>query len=69
MACAIINFIAFQTYILTEIRSFTEATASDVMSESHYVNVSVLIKFSLKTSVFNLNYHKISIKSYVVDVY
>ena len=36
----------------------------------HYVNVSVLLKFSLKTSVFfYLNYHKISIKSYVVDVY
>ena len=29
----------------------------------HYVNVSVLIKFSLKTSVFYLNYHKISMKS------
>ena len=34
-----------------------------------YVNVSVVIKFSLKTSGFYLNYHKISIKSYVVDVY
>ena len=31
----------------------------------HYVNVSVLKKFSLKTSVFYLNYHKISIKSYM----
>ena len=35
----------------------------------HYVNVSVLIKFSQKTSVFYLNYHKFSIKSYVLDVY
>ena len=34
----------------------------------HYVNVSVLIKFSQKTSVY-LNYHKFSIKSYVLDVY
>ena len=37
---------------------------------SHYVNVSVLIKFSQKTSVnFYLNYHKFSIKSYVLDAY
>ena len=35
----------------------------------HYVNVSVLIKFSQNTSVFYLNYHKFSIKSYVLDVY
>ena len=35
----------------------------------HFVNVSVLIKFSLKASIFYLNYHKISITSYVVDVY
>ena len=35
----------------------------------HYVNVPVLIKFSLKTSVFYLNFYKISIKLYVVDVY
>ena len=33
------------------------------------MNVSVLIKFSKKTSVFYLNYHKFSIKSYVLDVY
>ena len=35
----------------------------------HYVNVSILIKFSQKTSVFYLNHHKFSIKSYVLDVY
>ena len=35
----------------------------------HYVSVSVLIKCSQKTSVFYLNYHKFSIKSYVLDVY
>ena len=35
---------------------------------AHYVNVSVLIKFSQKTTVY-LNYHKFSIKSYVLDVY
>ena len=35
----------------------------------HYVNVSVVINFSQKTSVFTLNYHKFSIKSYVLDVY
>ena len=39
----------------------------------HYVNVSVLIKFSQKTSVFTLIFisslHEFSIKSYVVDVY
>ena len=29
----------------------------------HYVNVSVLIQFSLKTSVFTLNYYQFSIKS------
>ena len=33
------------------------------------VNVSILVKFSLKASVFYLNYHKISIKSYVLNVY
>ena len=33
------------------------------------MNVSVLIKFSQKTTVFYLNYHKFSIKSYVLDVY
>ena len=35
----------------------------------HYVNVSVLIKFSKKDQCFYLNYHKFSIKSYVLDVY
>ena len=35
----------------------------------HYVNVSVLITFLQKTSVFYLNYHKFSIKSYVLGVY
>ena len=35
---------------------------------SHYVNVSVLIKFSQKQP-FYLNYHKFSIKSHVLDVY
>ena len=33
------------------------------------MDVSVLIKFSQKTSVFTVNYHKFSIKSYVLDVY
>ena len=33
------------------------------------MNVSVLMKFSPKTSVFYLKYHKISIKSYVMDVF
>ena len=36
---------------------------------SHYVNVSVLIKFSQNTSFYPVNYHKFSIKSYVFDVY
>ena len=37
---------------------------------THYVNVSVLVKFSLKTSVFfYFYYHKICIKSYVVKLY
>ena len=31
----------------------------------HYVNVSVPIQFSLKTSVFTLNYYQFSIKSLV----
>ena len=36
----------------------------------HYVNVSALIKFFLKkTQCFYLDYHKFSIKSYVLDVY
>ena len=35
----------------------------------HYVNVSVLIKFLQKTQCFYLDYHKFSIKSYVLDVY
>ena len=35
----------------------------------HHGNVSVLIKFLQKTNVFYLNYHKFSIKSYVLDVY
>ena len=35
----------------------------------HYVNVSVLIKFLQKTSVFTLIIIKFSIKSYVLDVY
>ena len=35
---------------------------------TRYVNISVLMKFSLNGPVFYLNY-KISIKSYVVDVY
>ena len=34
----------------------------------HYVNVSVLKVFT-KDQCFGLNYHKFSIKSYVVDVY
>ena len=34
----------------------------------HYVNVPVLIKFSQNTSVLP-NYHKFSIKSYVLGVY
>ena len=34
----------------------------------HYVNVSVLIKFSQKTRIFTLNI-MFSIKSYVLDVY
>ena len=38
-------------------------------SQSHYVNVSVLIKFSQKKQPFYLNYHKFYIKSYVLDVY
>ena len=36
--------------------------------EDHYVNVSVLIKFSQKTSVFTLII-MFFIKSYVLDVY
>ena len=36
---------------------------------NHYVNVSVLIKDSQKDQCFYLNYHKFSIKSYVLDVY
>ena len=36
----------------------------------NYVNVSVLIKFFLKkNTVVYLDYHKFSIKSYVLDVY
>ena len=37
----------------------------------HYVNVSVIIKFlqKKKTQFFYLDYHKFSIKSYVLDVY
>ena len=37
----------------------------------HYMNVSVLIKFlpKKKTQCFYLDYHKFSIKSYVLDVY
>ena len=35
----------------------------------HYVNVSVLKKFKNKQAVFYLDYHKFSIKSYVLDVY
>ena len=35
----------------------------------HNVNVSVLIKFLQKDQYFYLNYHKFSIKSYVLDVY
>ena len=36
----------------------------------HYVNVSVLIKFlQKKAQCFYLDYHKLSIKSYVLDVY
>ena len=35
----------------------------------HYVNVSVLIKLLQKTQCFYLDYHKFSIKSYVLDVY
>ena len=35
----------------------------------HYVNVSVLIKFLQKNTVFYLDFHKFSIKSYVFDVY
>ena len=36
----------------------------------HYVNVSVLIFFFLqKTQCFDLDYHKFSIKSYVLDAY
>ena len=36
----------------------------------HYVNVSVLIKFlQKKTQCFYLQYHKFSIKSYVLGVY
>ena len=38
-------------------------------SQFHYVNVSVLIKFLQKTQCFYLDYHKFSIKSYVLDVY
>ena len=46
-----------------------DASSVNDMS-SHYVNVSVLIKFSQKKSVFfYLYYHKFSIKSYVFDVY
>ena len=41
----------------------------EVAMKNHYVNVSVLIKNSLNSSVFYLNYHNISIKLYVVDVY
>ena len=39
-----------------------------LLRKLHYENVSVLVKFSQKTSVFYLNYHKFSIKSYVLDV-
>ena len=41
-----------------------------VITRPYYVNVSVLIKFAQKTSVLTFNnYHKFSIKSYVLDVY
>ena len=42
---------------------------TDRSNAVHYVNVSVLIKFSQKTSVFTLSTIKLSIKSYVLDVY
>ena len=35
----------------------------------HCVNVSVLIRVFTKVQCFYLNYHKFSIKSYVLDVY
>ena len=35
----------------------------------HYVKVSVLIKKFTKDQCFYLNYHKFSIKSYVLDVF
>ena len=46
--------------------SLALAYSVDIYSH-HYVNVSVLIKFSQKTSVFTLN--KFSINPYVLDVY
>ena len=41
---------------------------TDRKNVSHYVNVSILIKFSQNTSGFTLII-KFSIKSYVLDVY
>ena len=42
---------------------------TDKRKMPHYVNVSVLIKFLQKTSVFTLIIISFSIKSYVLDVY
>ena len=51
-----------KTVLTLEKQSKTGSTLFAIPSASfHYVNVSVLIKFSLKNSVFYLNYHKNSI--------
>ena len=58
------NILWFIKLLISEIR----IPNSEFRIPNHYVNVSVLIKFLQKTS-FYLNYHKFSIKSYVLDVY
>ena len=55
--------------LVTMCQGLSAFIGSPIAGIYHYVNVSILIKFSQKTSVFYLNYHNLSIKSYVLDVY
>ena len=60
---------AVTLHVLVEFPMYTLSILETDVIRVHYVNVSGLIKFSQKTSVFTLIIHKFSIKSYVLDVY